>query len=335
MSLVNQVLRDLQDRRTETFVTDGLAAPAADRSRRGPRWLPGAGAAVLVGVLAFVMQRGMTPPDAPIASPRATTPVPVVDAVPRTDESPAVVEATVVTQPDASLPAPTTAIETAVAESPVAEPSVVASPIEPPPSTALTRTLVPATPRSRALEAYSAGADALRAGRRTAAVARLREALSHDATLTDARLLLADVLVGNGAVREAEIVLQQGLQLAIDPAPVAERYARLLYERGDIGGALGVLAASAPPIPDAPEYHALFAAIQQRAGNHAAAAASYRALVDVRPSAGIWWVGLAISLEADGRFDDALSAYAKAGADPTLRPEVARFVNERKEALSR
>ena len=116
-------------------------------------------------------------------------------------------------------------------------------------------------------------------------------------------------------------------------ASLAERYARLLFERGDLAGAIGVLIGAAPPVESAVEYHALLAALQQRAGNHVAAAETYAALVGVRPEQGLWWMGLGISLEAEQRDAAAHAAYEHAARDARLSAQVAAFVRERLSVL--
>jgi Tfp pilus assembly protein PilF len=202
---------------------------------------------------------------------------------------------------------------------------------EPPPT--VQRTLQTTSPRQRAEQAYADGIRLLTEGKRAQAEAKFRIALGHDASLHDARLTLANALLAQGRVREAEVQLQEGLRIAPGEAQLAERYARLLVDRGDLSGAIGVLSAAPPPIELEPLYHALLAALLQRAGHHKAAAETYTALVDVKPKQGLWWAGLGISLEALRRPDAALGAYRRAAQDPRLSTEMARFVNERVAAL--
>lgn len=225
-----------------------------------------------------------------------------------------------------------------VAESPPTAPAPVEIPIPaaPAPETSMQtvqRTLQTSSPRQRAEQAYREGIRLLTEGQRSQAEAKLRTALGHDASLHDARLALANALLAQGRVREAEIQLQEGLRIAPGEAKLAERYARLLVDRGDLPGAIGVLSAAPPPVELEPVYHALLAALLQRAGHHQAAADTYAALVDVRPEQGLWWAGLAISLEALRRPGAALNAYRQAAQDPRLSFDMARFVNERLAAL--
>jgi MSHA biogenesis protein MshN len=108
----------------------------------------------------------------------------------------------------------------------------------------------------------------------------------------------------------------------------------MLMERGDLAGAIGVLTTAPPPLETHPGHHALLAALLQRAGNHDAAITAYTELIAVNDRQGLWWMGLAISLEAVARPAAALQAYRQAMGDPRLSTQVARFVRERADALS-
>ena len=55
----------------------------------------------------------------------------------------------------------------------------------------------------------------------------------------------------------------------------------------------------------------------------------YQATVRLSPQTGIWWMGLGLSLEADGRTAEAREAYQKARASGTLSPELAAFVEQK------
>ena len=81
------------------------------------------------------------------------------------------------------------------------------------------------------------------------------------------------------------------------------------------------------------EYEATLAAVNQRAGNHPIAAEIYQQLLARQPGNGTWWVGLAISQEADGFADDAAKSFAHAMAAGTLDVTLARYAAERLDSL--
>jgi tetratricopeptide (TPR) repeat protein len=104
--------------------------------------------------------------------------------------------------------------------------------------------------------------------------------------------------------------------------------ARLLAERGELQRAAGVLEA-APVTSASAEEHALRAAILQRLGRHAEAAEGYATALRTTPNQGVWWMGLGISLAAEGRNDSAREAFSRARATGTLAPELTRYVEQR------
>ena len=53
----------------------------------------------------------------------------------------------------------------------------------------------------------------------------------------------------------------------------------------------------------------------------------------VRPAAGIWWLGLAISLEKSGQNKEALEAYKRAQKTGSLKAGLIKFTNNRVSAL--
>src|SRR5579885_3546730 len=76
---------------------------------------------------------------------------------------------------------------------------------------------------------------------------------------------------------------------------------RVCCQTGETGKAIELLTRDAPSPADDPDYHALLAALLQRAGRHGDAIVSYRRLLSVRPQNGLWWMGLGISLSASGQ----------------------------------
>lgn len=425
MSLVNQVLKDLERRRETGSDAGGLRAAARRRPRRWPQWLVAGALALALGFGVYYADRMLRqhspaevpPPVVAVAEPAAATvePPPALPRITRaatttrenalslalefdgaveprhftlslphrlvidlpgvdTDARPgvpvpggqaALLEAHYEDAPDGALrlvltlsddasasvetPAPDVVLVALETPAPRPEPpprraaaqpadDPVSTPAIPPPATEAdgtqSRTLVTRSPQQRAAEAYNEGVRALTEGRAPRAEAQFRDALGHDASLHTARLALANLLYQQGRLQDAEVQLQEGLRIAPGEPTLADRYARLLLERGDLSGAIGVLATAPPPVDTHPGHHALLAALLQRAGNHEAAAAAYTELVGMDERQGLWWMGLGISMEALARPDAALQAYRQAIRDPRLSVEVARFVRERADALS-
>ena len=56
---------------------------------------------------------------------------------------------------------------------------------------------------------------------------------------------------------------------------------------------------------------------------------SSRAALRLKPDTGVWWLGLAISLQAAHRSPEAQDAYRRAKSTNNLNPELAAFADQR------
>lgn len=184
----------------------------------------------------------------------------------------------------------------------------------------------PLDPEQQAELAYQDARRLLQSGRPSAAEPRLRAALMAFPEHKPARENLAALLINVGNLSEARALLTTGLEMAPTHAPFAKLYARLLIEANDLVTARTVLERAAPPVQADPEYHALLAALYQRAGLYEQAAQTYRGALQVQPRNGVWWMGLGMALEAGGDTPSALQAYQRARQSGTLEPDVLRYV---------
>jgi Flp pilus assembly protein TadD len=139
-----------------------------------------------------------------------------------------------------------------------------------------------------------------------------------------ARLMLVNALTELERVGDVRRVLEQGIARMPDDPRLAMPYARLLVEDGDVAGALGTLE-RADTAGTGPDYQAFLAALAQRLDRHERAIAAYRRALAERPDAGLWWMGLGISLGASGVHRDAADAFRRALADRGLAPNLRAF----------
>jgi len=109
--------------------------------------------------------------------------------------------------------------------------------------------------------------------------------------------------------------------------------ARIQVERGDLQGAHDMLSRHAGSAANNADYHAFDAALLQRLGRHTEAVAGYQAALRLAPGAGVWWMGLGISLQADNRGTEALEAFRRAKAAGGLSPDLLGFVDQRLKQL--
>ena len=125
---------------------------------------------------------------------------------------------------------------------------------------------------------------------------------------------------------EAEKLLKEGLAGQAANSDWSNLYARLLVNKGNVTGAVKVLKSVMPDMSIEPDYYAFLAALYQKSEYHEDAVLTYRQVLRVRPGNGVWWMGLAISLESLGRNDEALFAYNKALDGKFMSQDLHRYV---------
>ncbi len=193
----------------------------------------------------------------------------------------------------------------------------------------LTKTPVPFSPQERAEQEFFKAKELLRVGATERGEVGLRTALTLDSRHIDARELLVARLAHRGDFSGAEKLLAAGLQEVPGEPRFAGMWARMLVEQGNLARALNILKLASPPVAGNETYHALHAAVLQRAGHHQEVVGLYRALLLSQPSSGTWWMGLGLSLEALGERAEARHAYTKAQGSGSLRGKVLQFVEQK------
>ncbi len=195
------------------------------------------------------------------------------------------------------------------------------------------RSTVPLRPEQKAELLYQTGYDHLRAQRNRLAEKSLRQALAMESSHVKARELLSGIYIKQGRWVEASELLREGLTYSPEHLTFSKLYARSLMQLNKDVQAIAVLKRNAPQVQSDPNYFAILAALYQRQNQHGEAAEVYARLVSLNPNNGVWWVGLGISLEALGRNQDALQAYGRARKTGNLRNDVARYTDNRLLAL--
>ncbi len=185
----------------------------------------------------------------------------------------------------------------------------------------------------RADAAFEAALQWARRGGRAQAIAEVRRALEWLPSHENARLLLLRLLAESGRFDEVDELLAQYLEEDPARADYLKLKARILAEQGAYGEAAALLQGLDLRMSQDPDSFALLAATQQQLGNHAEAIRLYRRVLDFDPGRGHWWLGLGVSLEAEGRRSEALSAYREALRAGGLAAAPNRYLEARVRAL--
>jgi MSHA biogenesis protein MshN len=332
MSLINQVLQDLEARRGgiegRRLPDEVRALPPQRRLVVWP-WLL-AGALASTAVAGYLLWPQALPP------PRIVPPHPVLVPEPAL--------------PEAAVPLPQPAMVglspggvAAVAARPATSPNNrrPVSPVAPPAppnaaprgdATDVAKAVRAPTPRERANGEYAKALAALKLGRQDQADVGLRAAIKEDPTWAPPRQALLASMLERQRLDEAEALLREGVERNPTQLDLAMQLAQLQVQRTNYSGALETLQRAAPQAGGSADYLGLEAAVLQRLNRHREAATAYEGALRLAPQNGVWWMGLAISLEAEGRISDAAAAYRRARDSGTLNAELTRFVEQKLKA---
>lgn len=168
-------------------------------------------------------------------------------------------------------------------------------------------------------------------GRNVDALETLRRTVQQWPANAEARLALASLLAETGQQDAAMHVLLDGA--ALDAGRFGLAAARLQAQLGAPAAALQTLD-SVPAQQRDVEFHAISAAIAQRAERHDIAVREFRLAISAGPARALWWVGLGASLEQLNQPADALAAYKQAQLQGGASAAAADFAAQRIGALA-
>ncbi len=161
----------------------------------------------------------------------------------------------------------------------------------------------------------------------------LRAALELNPEFDDARLQLAALYLRKGRKERAQRLLEDGYRIHPEAHRIALAYIHLLAEQGQYQQALELLQPKLRPRSTSATDLALAAGLNYRLQKFTIAATLYRKALARQPDQPVWWMGLGTSLEHSRQTTGALEAYRQANT-PALDPALKHFVTGRITALT-
>ena len=169
----------------------------------------------------------------------------------------------------------------------------------------------------------------LQQGRVAEAQDALYKSLEANARNLKARQSLVGLLVESKHDEEANQLLKDGLKLSPEQSGFSMALARLQVESADNKAARDTLELGLSYAGDDADYHAFYAALLQRDEQHDAAIQHYLTALQTNPAMPTWLVGIGISLQVQGKLNDATAAFQRAHDTGQLTPQLTQFVESR------
>lgn len=352
MSLINQMLKDLESRRASDDLAqravDGMGTAARRKQRKQNLLLLSllGVIAVLAAISSYLLwqEKQLEVAEPAVAKPAASVtakPVPTKPAEVAVVNQPQPAPAAPLVQkaPSRSIqetPAGMTKPEIVEDEPVVEQRLVTKQPVEPvreAPSAKIKKRMRPQSAEQLAEQQYQKGYAALQRGDRKGAEDAWREALRIDAKHSASRESLSILYLSQSRRIEAAEQLKQGL--ADDPGnnKLALLYARMQLDAEDMAGAVSTLENAMRMRQQNGDFYAFTAAIYQRQGDFEKSIAAYQAALKQQSTQSVWWMGLGISLEGAGKNKEALTAYQQAAKNGRLSLKLKQYVEARIKAL--
>jgi Flp pilus assembly protein TadD len=356
MSLINQMLRDLESRKTSNNTP-----PTLQLNIQATQPLPSKTPLLLWSLLTVTVTGGVYSAYQYSKTPAKTSSVIVADNI-KEDPIPAVAYEKVLVAPNA-VTNPTPNIEPKPSENTTTHPISAAQPapavqtapiIQPAPPVQPAKTTVPAVhppseivsePPAKKMPTASKPAlvksitaqqqaDALYRQTESnsedySAAYKLEQALKLDPRHLKARLLLAKKLHDQGQVSRTAELLDQGLALFPDNLQFINTRAQLYLQQKNPNDALKTLQRIDLINSSNGTYLSLLAATYQQLQSFASAAKVYQRLVTVNPEKAENWLGLALSQEKIGNTKLATEAYQQALSKNTLKESITHYIKQR------
>lgn len=346
MSLVNNMLRDLEERQSPNVrqvatASAGLSQPEA--SNPATRWALTSGVVLMLGAVgvwgwqANWWQSDTTPIEPKIAAtikseaPELTPvvePISQIDQAVTTEPEPARLNTT---EPKKDKPYLAGSVTTSTAPA-VASTVDLAHPVQPLEDTVqpLEKAKPPqVAPSAASLDAstVASASNWLQQGNQSEAERVLMAHLSTHPQAPQTSEALAQLYLTSGQFHQLADFI--GSSSALDEPRKNELLARAKIQQGDLPGARDLLEQIPPAILNNPGYHALLAGVYHKLDQHREAATIYNQLVTLQPEQYVNWLGLAVALDALQDKSAALRAFEQAQRSANVPADVLTYIKQR------
>ncbi|MGO1233614.1 MAG: tetratricopeptide repeat protein, partial [Marinobacter sp.] len=170
----------------------------------------------------------------------------------------------------------------------------------------------------------------LASGRTTEAEQRLTAITTNQPAPESREAFAREMLVQQMPARALEWLPEN---LTKDYASLRLLRARAQLEQGNLNLAVATLNSQVPPVEDGVEYRITLATLLQQAGKTDESAGHWSELIEYDDNQPTWWLGLAMALDAGGRANSAVRAYAQAVTMPGLSDNLVNYAKQRLQAL--
>lgn len=186
--------------------------------------------------------------------------------------------------------------------------------------------MIPPSAAQRATQTYRQAISLAASGHSSLAIAQALDALKIDPDHLAARELAVALLMEGQRLGEAHALIRDGLARQPQQPHLIMLLARIEAETGDTQAALERLTAA--PALDG-DGHGLRAVLLARAERYREAASAYDAAVRLQPDNAVWWLGLGVSLDANGQTALSRQALQRARAIGSLRGDALAYIEQK------
>ncbi len=349
MSVINRMLKDLDQRQQQPRKQGAAPAAASPSAFPWGRVLGGVGVSALVVIAIVLVYQSdfMAAPDQEAVTSQQTVkvsePLPQPTAAPATQVATEQVPSPVAVQPQQKLaPQP---VAPSTEPKPKPEPTPEPKPEPTPEATPAAGSTEPAN-NSGSMEVTAVqlsaeelaevklkqAREAMQKGERERAGSLFEQVIALAPKHIDARSELAAYWYGRGRVNAAVAVLQEGLQQIPQQQRWLALYSRILLENAAYTEILTVLATIPAQTPETVDLLQVRATAANELGRYAQAGADYQQLAKLTQQ-GRWWLAAAVAFEDAQQPDAARMSYQRALQDPNLSAEARNYATQRHDAL--